>query len=137
MRKHFADTSHFIALLVEHDEAHAIATALANQPSVEVITTDYVIVEVAAFLGKPNLRGACIALIDDLRTSGAFTVIRSAPRLFDEGWQLYRSHQDKSWSLTDCISFVVMRQRKIKDALTTDHHFEQAGFRALLKETAT
>lgn len=53
--------------------------------------------------------------------------------LFDAGLELYASRSDKEWSLTDCISFVVMRERGITDALTGDHHFEQAGFVALLK----
>jgi uncharacterized protein len=54
--------------------------------------------------------------------------------LFSAGLELFRSRRDKEWSLTDCMSFVVMRERGITDALTNDHHFEQAGFRILLKE---
>ena len=46
---------------------------------------------------------------------------------------MLEQRQDKRWSFTDCISFAVMKQMKIADALTGDHHFEQAGFRALLK----
>lgn len=54
--------------------------------------------------------------------------------MFDDAWSIYKSHADKQWSLTDCISFVAMRRVSITDALTFDHHFEQAGFRALMRE---
>jgi hypothetical protein len=50
------------------------------------------------------------------------------------GFDLFASRPDKEWSLVDCISFVVMQQRRLKEALTTDHHFIQAGFRAMLRE---
>ena len=58
----------------------------------------------------------------------------ASPRLFAAGLDLYRNRPDKAWSLTDCISFVVMRERSITEALAYDRHFEQAGFRALLRE---
>jgi predicted nucleic acid-binding protein len=53
--------------------------------------------------------------------------------LYEAGIELYRARADKDWSLTDCISFVVMEERGIADALTGDRHFEQAGFQAMLK----
>jgi hypothetical protein len=59
--------------------------------------------------------------------------VPASRELFDSGWALYQDRPDKDWSLTDCISFVAMRERGIIEALTGDHHFEQAGFRALLK----
>jgi len=52
---------------------------------------------------------------------------------FNAGLDLYRQRVDKDWSLTDCISFAVMQRMSLIDALTTDHHFEQAGFNVLLK----
>jgi hypothetical protein len=60
-------------------------------------------------------------------------IIPAEPQLYEEGIALYRARPDKDWSLTDCISFVVMKARGITEALTGDHHFEQAGFVALLK----
>jgi predicted nucleic acid-binding protein len=54
------------------------------------------------------------------------------PELIDSAVQLYRARPDKSWSLTDCLSFVVMERRQLKEALTTDRHFEQAGMRAMM-----
>src|SRR5438034_108058 len=60
-------------------------------------------------------------------------VIAPEQRLFDHGIDLYRKRPDKSWSLTDCISFVVMEQEEVTEALSGDHHFEQAGFKALMR----
>jgi hypothetical protein len=68
-----------------------------------------------------------------LRADPRVVVVPSSRDLFDRAMGLYRSRPDKDWSLTDCVSFVVMRERGITEALTGDHHFEQAGFRALLK----
>lgn len=68
-----------------------------------------------------------------MRNDPDVTVIRVNADLFDAGLQLFADRLDKYWSLTDCISFVVMLREGITDALTGDHHFEQAGFRALLK----
>jgi uncharacterized protein len=54
--------------------------------------------------------------------------------LFERGMEVFRQRPDKSWSLTDCLSFVLMQDQQLTDALTCDHHFVQAGFRALLLE---
>jgi hypothetical protein len=97
-----------------------------------LVTTDWVLTEVADALSDPKNRAECVALIDDLRRSPSIEIEPASRKLFDIGWDLYRRRPDKDWSLTDCISFVVMQERGITDALTGDRHFEQAGFRALL-----
>jgi predicted nucleic acid-binding protein len=74
-----------------------------------------------------------VALEARLRSDSRFTVIPATAQLFDDGLELYRHRPDKDWSLTDCIPFMVMQQRGIVEAFTGDHHFEQAGFVALLK----
>jgi predicted nucleic acid-binding protein len=74
-----------------------------------------------------------VTFIDDLRRQSKFLIIPPTQQLFDAGFELYRKRPDKNWSLTDCISFTVMQERSITEALTGDHHFEQAGFAALLK----
>lgn len=68
-----------------------------------------------------------------LRSEPLITIAPLDMETFDAGVELYRARPDKDWSLTDCISFVVMRERGITEALTGDRHFEQAGFKALLK----
>ena len=72
-------------------------------------------------------------MLDDLRKNPDVQVVPANDALFDEGVQLFANRLDKEWSLTDCISFVVMEQNGLTEALTGDHHFEQAGFVALLK----
>ena len=77
-------------------------------------------------------RSASVATIEDLRSDPDIEVVSISPELFDRAVKLYPSHKDKEWRMTDCISFVVMQDIEIIDALTTDDHFRQAGFRALL-----
>jgi predicted nucleic acid-binding protein len=84
-------------------------------------------------LSGPANRGACVEMIDDLMHSSRIEVLSATRTSFELGWELFGQRPDKDWSLTDCISFVVMRERGVFEALTGDHHFEQAGFRALLK----
>ncbi len=79
-------------------------------------------------------RSASVATIEDLRSDLDIEVVSISPGLFDRAMKLYSSHKDKEWGMTDCISFIVMQDREIIDTLTTDDHFRQAGFRALLIE---
>jgi len=67
-----------------------------------------------------------------LRASPDVRIIGPSEELFSRGLELYRQRPDKEWSLTDCISFVVMRDEQLSEALTGDRHFEQAGFKSLL-----
>jgi uncharacterized protein len=97
------------------------------------LTTDWVLVETADALCDPANRRRCAQFIEDLRHSRRVEIEDSSRELFEAGWELYCRRDDKGWSLTDCISFVVMQNRGITDALTGDHHFEQAGFRTLLR----
>jgi predicted nucleic acid-binding protein len=72
-------------------------------------------------------------MIQRLLAADHVTVIRLTPELFERAFALYSAHRDKEWGLTDCVSFVVMREKGIADALTSDRHFVQAGFRALMR----
>lgn len=82
---------------------------------------------------SPENRSAFLRLLEALRDSPDTKIISPAPELFERGVELFRQRADKDWPLTDCISFVVMKDEGITDALTGDRHFKQAGFRALLK----
>ena len=74
-----------------------------------------------------------IAFIRGLKTSPHVHIVHVDPTLDAQAWQLFIERPDKEWSLVDCASFVVMLQRGLREAFTTDHHFEQAGFVCLLK----
>ena len=81
----------------------------------------------------PIDRQRAIDLIVALESDPKVRIVPADETLVREGFALYRQRPDKDWSLTDCISFVVMQREHITEALTADHHFEQAGFVALLK----
>jgi predicted nucleic acid-binding protein len=96
-------------------------------------TTYWVLAELGDALAAPYQRAGFPALLVMLRFEPLITIAPLHGETFDAGVELYRSRPDKEWSLTDCISFTVMKERGITAALTGDHHFEQAGFTALLK----
>lgn len=74
-------------------------------------------------------------MIEDFLTSDEVEVVNLNSTLFQSAFELYRTHKDKSWGMTDCISFIVMHERAIVDALTNDQDFRQAGFNALMRES--
>lgn len=129
----FGDTSFFVALANARDDGHAHALKVAaGLESATLITTDFVIVELGSYFSRSQLRPLFEIIIEDLANDPRHTVIPATRELFERGMQLFMRRPDKDWSLTDCISFVVMEERGISDALTADRHFEQAGFKALL-----
>jgi predicted nucleic acid-binding protein len=130
----FADSFYFLALLNPADAAHEVAGRRARELRRPLVTTAWVLTEVADAMAAPPNRPLFLRLIEGFRTLRIVEVVPATPELFDRGIELYGRRPDKSWSLTDCISFVVMTERDITEALTGDHHFEQAGFRALLRE---
>lgn len=131
MSELFADTSFFVALVNDRDKHHADAIALSAN-SLLVATTDYVVIEVGNYFCRPRDRPLFLAVLRTISTAPTVHVVEASPDLQRRGVELFAARLDKSWSLTDCISFVVMEERGIADALTADRHFEQAGFKALL-----
>jgi predicted nucleic acid-binding protein len=135
MRSVFADSFFFFALTNPNDPAHFRATEFIKTYSGMLVTTGWVLTELADGWAKPTQR-AYLVLVPLLAKRHANPNARIEPltdALFSEGIRLYGQRLDKDWSLTDCISFVVMQRDGIIEALTGDHHFEQAGFVALLK----
>ena len=98
-----------------------------------VVTTEFVLVEVGNFFCKGKPRAVFQALIENLRSAKDMEIVPASAGLFAKGFALFTARSDKDWSLTDCTSFAVMQERGLTQALTADHHFEQAGFVALLK----
>lgn len=128
----FADTFYFLALINERDARHGEAVRF-EAAHVSLVTTAWVLTEVGDALSAPENRDAFLNLLDLLKESPDVRIITASSDLFERGIELFRQRSDKDWSLTDCISFVAMKDENIVAALTGDHHFEQAGFRALLK----
>lgn len=129
----FADAFYFVARLNRHDQHHDRVLAFSSDSRARLLTTDWVLMEVADALAKSECRPRIRDFILHLRQSPACEVVAASRELQDRALELYHQHRDKSWTLTDCVSFVVMRERGLTDALTEDHHFEQAGFIARLK----
>ncbi len=133
MKAVFADTFFFIALLSEKDAAHHPAQAFSEDNNRPFVTTAWILTEIADGCATSQQRRAFLQLLSLLRESTDTTIVPFSEQLFEKGIGLFAKRLDKEWSLTDCISFVVMEEMRLTEALTSDHHFEQAGFRALLK----
>ena len=133
MKPVFADTSYYVALLGPRDAWHARAVEIAESLLGQIFVTEYVLVELGSMLSRGPDRQAYLTLLRDLESDSLVHIIPASTDLFRKGVQLFASRPDKSWSLVDCISFVVMKQRRLTEALTTDRHFKEAGFSVLLK----
>lgn len=133
MKTVFADTFYYLALVNSSDDRHSQAQAYTLGYAGRMVTTSWVLTELANTLAKPATRPAFLHVLAHLRSDPDITILPPEAPLFEEGLKLYTVRPDKEWSLTDCISFVVMQREGITEALTGDHHFEQAGFVAMLK----
>ncbi|MDY0170413.1 MAG: PIN domain-containing protein [Thermoguttaceae bacterium] len=132
LRDVFADTTFWIALVVKQDQYHDRAQRWSLRVAGRLTTTVPVLLETTNALARPAWRAHAIALIDHVLHRPDVSVIPLSPDLWERGWDLYRNRLDKAWSLTDCVSFLVMEDAGLADALTADEHFRQAGFRTVL-----
>lgn len=132
MRGRFVDSSYYLALLNQNDEDHLSASILSQERGWKLLTTEYVIIEVANWLSSTGDRRLFEPFLIYLRSNPDTHILPAQNELFETGVSLYVSRPDKDWSLTDCISFVVMERHGLTEALTADHHFAQAGFKVLL-----
>ena len=136
MRMVYADALYYIALLVPRDTLHRVAVTIGSRlTGTRVITSEPVLVEVLAHVSGlgPSARSEVVGTVDDLRADPNVTIIPQTPALFDAGLDLYRQRPDKTYSMTDCMSMVVCRERGITGVLTYDRDFEQEGFVAMLR----
>lgn len=131
----FLDTVYVQALLSKSDQHHAIARRLLRrvQDAEEVWLTEAILTEIANALSGIN-RALAAAFVHQCYAPGNVRVVPVDTPLLLRGLVLYEARPDKTWSLTDCISFVVMQENNLTEAVTADHHFQQAGFRALMRE---
>lgn len=137
----FGDTSFFVALLNPKDELHPRAQKLrADLRPFHLITSEMVLAELLNYFGARGeaLRQAATTLVEQLHKAGQSkparaTVVVQTPAQFSAALSTYRAHADKAWSLTDCASYLIMQAESITQVLTHDRHFEQMGFKALLR----
>jgi predicted nucleic acid-binding protein len=129
----FVDTYALIAWINPRDDAHATVAAYLDGFAGRLLTTEWVLMELADALSSPQARSTVIGFLNAIRDDPLFEIVGYAPDVYQAGFRLFASRQDKAWSLTDCISFEVMTAHEVSDALTADRHFEQAGFRAIFK----
>jgi uncharacterized protein len=134
----FVDTAGWASLAVTGEPYHKQAAALYQQTrrgGRRLVTTDYVATElISLFISPLRLsHEQIVTFISKLHTSSLLDIIHIDRPLYDRSWQLFVARPDKFWSLVDCSGFLIMQERGITEALTTDQHFEQAGFVRLLK----
>lgn len=129
----FADTYFFLALLDAREPRHQAALSAARDPSLRIVTSEWVLVEFGNAYCQPADRADFVATYRSLIGHPRITIVPADSQLLQRGVDLFEERPDKAWSLVDCLSFVIMDDLHVSNALTGDRHFEQAGFIALLK----
>lgn len=132
MKPCFADTFFFLAWWNRRDFAHDRVQEFLSGYSGRLLTTRWVLMEVADGFASSRMRCEVRRLFAEMEGDGQITIVEPLDSLYRRGLALYDARPDKEWSLTDCISFVVMADEGLTEALTGDGHFTQAGFKALL-----
>ena len=136
MNRVFADTYYYLALIIPRADTHQQAVDFSQQFTGTIVTTAWVMAEVANALGDTRHRPQFPLLLDGLRQSPQAKIIPPDEQLFDNGVELYRNRPDKGWSLTDCISFIVMECEGITEALTGDHQLRAGRIHRVAQMTA-
>lgn len=127
----FVDTSYLLALELKNDQNHKIANKHWQdfvKDSFSLVTTSYIFDETVTYLNSRGFHDKAVEVGENLLLSSSVELIQVDENLFLEGWAMFQKHKDKRYSLTDCISFIVMEQKEIQTALTFDKHFVQTGF---------
>jgi uncharacterized protein len=131
MRSVFLDTGYILALELKQDQHHSAAQwhwqqLRASLP--HIVTTTYVFDEVVTYLNSRGYHAKAVQVGNNLLRSPSVELVHVDADIFQAAWSYFQRYQDKQFSLTDCISFVVMQQQGISTAFAFDHHFTQAGF---------
>lgn len=136
MNEVFVDTAGWASFFREQEPHHTKALEFMTQwqhQNWRIITTNYVLSELVALFTRFRVpRSEVLSYIQTIRASTWVEVVHINEQLDQQALQLLENRLDKQWSLVDAASFVVMEQRDLTQALTTDRHFEQAGFVRLL-----
>lgn len=132
----FVDSFAWIAVINKSDNYHRISLKTLEEflnKHVNLITTNYAIVETINALSKVEFRKAVIEFINKLERSPSVEIVKITDEIYNNAWTLYQQRMDKNWGITDCTSFEVMRMFNIRKAFTNDKHFEQAGYSVVVK----
>lgn len=140
MTAYFADASYWLALAAPSDQHHKTAAEyagiLAGRQQDRIVTTQLVLNEVLNPRSgtSPQQRRDIVSLVDEISQNPGVDIVPQTPEQFGDALAMFRtSINDKEWSITDCASFLVMYRYGIQGALTSDRHFEQAGFSVMLR----
>ena len=137
MRTIFADTHYWTALLSPKDGSHDAAINLSRElgSAAHIVTTEMILAEfLNTFAGLgATLKATAARFVRHLRRAHDVTIVAQTSVQFTDALEVYSRYGDKGWGLTDCASYVTMREHGIDEALTHDKHFEQMGFKALLR----
>lgn len=137
MRKIFLDTAYLQALIDSGDNLYELSQMMtAKLSKFQGITSEMVLTELLNALCSRGeyLRRSAIRLTQDLRSDRNIIIIPQTSEQFEQAFGFYQRRLDKGYSLTDCSSIQIMREQGINEILTFDKHFQQEGFRALLRE---
>lgn len=138
MKKVFADTCYWIAILNPKDTLHLKAKKVSEELGpVFIVTSEMVLVELLnAFTERgEQFRNIASQMAEKIKLNPNCEVVPQTSMQFNKALDRYKNRADKNWSITDCASILIMEEKKINDALTYDDHFLQAGFIALLRDT--
>ena len=138
MKTLFADTFYWVALIHAKDQWHREVRAFsASVKSIPLVTTDLVLVEYLNFFGKSDqfLKKGVVNFYRQIQTASNLQVVPLDSFLIESGVKLYASWLDKGYSLTDCISMIIMKQLAIDEILTHDKHFTQEGFTIIFQDS--
>ncbi len=124
----FLDTGYLIALINKRDNLHEVAVKASGKIHGPFLTVQLILIELANSLCLPHQRPLAIDIIRKLQGDPLTTIIPCTPERFDKAWELFVKRSDKSWGMVDCFSFSAMDEFGIKQALTFDEHFRQAGY---------
>jgi predicted nucleic acid-binding protein len=123
-----------VALVNPRDQYHQRATELADRfEHSPLLTTDAVLLEIGNALAR-NFKQQAVEIVEHFFDSEEVEIVRLTPQLFEQAFELFKAYEDKAWGLIDCVSFVVMQEAGVSQALTFDQHFKQAGFQALMAD---
>ena len=131
----FIDSAGFFASLDATENNHQRARFFMSeleQKRHSAFTTDHVVSETYTLL-KARSRGHLVRnFYEGLKNSRSVKIVWTDKHRFEAATAMLLRQTDKNYSFVDCLSFVVMKENKLTDALTTDEHFNQAGFKPLL-----